>query len=61
LELAKQKKIKWNVPSEKVTQIIRILNKYGIKDGVTGEEGTVDDISIGLRKKMYDHLSLTYN
>ena len=61
LELAKQKKIKWNVSANKVTQIIGILNKYGIKDGVTGEEGTVDGISYEIRKKMYDLLSLSYN
>ncbi len=54
LELAKQKKIKWSVPADKVTQIIRHLNKHGIKDGVTGKKGTVDGISIDLRKKMYD-------
>ena len=60
LELAKQKKIKWNVPADKVTQIIGILNKQGIKDGVTGEEGTVDGISTELRKKMYDMLKLLF-
>jgi len=57
LELAKQNNINWNVPANKVTQIIRSLNKYGIKDGMTGEEGTVDGISIELRKKMYDLLN----
>ena len=57
LELARQKNINWNVPANKVTQIIKILNKYGIKDGVTGEEGTVDGISIELRKKMYEQLN----
>ncbi len=60
LQLAIQKKIKWNVPADKVTQIIRILNKHGIKDGVNGEEGTVDGISIELRKKMYDLLKLLF-
>ncbi len=57
LELARQKNISWNVPANKITQIIRSLNKYGINDGVTGEEGTVDGISIELRKKMYDLLN----
>jgi len=60
LELAKQKKIKWNVPANKVTQFISILNNHGIKDGVTGEDGTVDGISAKLRKKMYDLLKLLF-
>ncbi len=60
LELARQKKIEWNVPADKVTQFIRILNKHGIKDGVTGENGTVDGISTKLRKKMYDLLKLLF-
>jgi len=60
LELAKQKKIEWNVPADKVTQFIKILNKHGIKDGVTGEDGTVDGISAKLRKKMYDLLKLLF-
>ncbi|MHA1648288.1 MAG: glutamate cyclase domain-containing protein [Promethearchaeota archaeon] len=60
LELAKQKKIEWNVPADKVMQIISILNKHGIKDGVTGEDGTVDGISAELRKKMYDLLKLLF-
>ena len=60
LELAKQKKIEWNVPADKVTQFISILNKHGIKDGVTGEDGTVDGISAKLRNKMYDLLKLLF-
>jgi hypothetical protein len=60
LELAKQKKIEWNVPAEKVTLLIKTLNKNEIKDGVTGEDGTVDGISIKLRKKMYDMLKTLF-
>ena len=60
LELAKQKNINWKVPADKVTQIIKILNKHEIKDGVTGKEGTVDGISIELREKMYDLLNSSF-
>ena len=60
LELAKQKNIKWNVSEVEVTQIIESLNKKGIKDGVTGEIGTVDGISSDIKKKMYDLLNLLF-
>ena len=60
LELAKQNKIEWNVPADKVAKFIRTFNKYGIKDGVTGKDGTVDGISANLRKKMYDLLELLF-
>ncbi len=60
LELAKQKNIKWNVSAIKVTKIIESLNKLGIKDGVTEDEGTVDGISVELRNKMYDLLTLLF-
>jgi len=60
LELAKQKNIKWNVSTNKITKIIECFNKLGIKDGITEDEGTVDGISVEIRNKMYDLLNLLF-
>ncbi|MHA1720786.1 MAG: glutamate cyclase domain-containing protein [Promethearchaeota archaeon] len=61
LILAKQNDMNWNVSADKEQQIIEYLNKYGIKDGTTGGDKTVDNISYELRKKMLHHLASNLN
>jgi hypothetical protein len=59
-ELSMQLGIQWELNWTKFTEILKILNRNGIFDGVTNEVNSVDAISENLLKKIYNRLSNFY-